>query len=88
MQTTVELIGTEGECTPLVPVHECIWKANELQQLKGIVRTALSVPDSEDCNVLMVTKRSKGVLLGGFVLSSATSRYSKSNLIFANQQSV
>ena len=66
--------------------HVILWirigKPDELQQLKGIVRTALTVPDSEDCNVLMVMKQ------GGFVLTSATSCYSKSNLIFANRQSV
>ena len=83
MQTTVELSGTEGECTPLVTVYECVWMPDELQKLKGIVKRTLNVAD---CNVLMVTKLSKGVLLDGFVLSSATSRYSKSNHIFANRQ--
>ena len=56
---------------------------DELEQLKGIVKTIFNVTC---CNVLLVTKGSKGVLLGGFVFSSSTSRYSKSNLIFADRQ--
>lgn len=87
MQSSVESSGTMGACTPLVPVHECIWKPSELQQLKGLVRTVFHLPNSPCCNVIMVTRRSKGVLIDRYVLSSATPRYSKSNLIFANRQS-
>ena len=78
MQATVEDSSRYQNCIPLSPVHECMWKPDELLQLKQLVENELN---ELGCNILMLTRRAKGLVLSDFILSSATSRYSKSDLI-------
>ena len=88
IQTTVELLNHEDYgCTPIPPVYECIWKSDELKRVEGIANTSLGLPSSAVCTILMLTKRTKQVSLGSFILSSTSSQYRKSDLIFALRES-
>ncbi len=68
LQNTVETAASDRNfvCNPLTPVHECCWQSNEIQQLEKICQVELN---SRDCRVLMVTKRTKRLLLNNCYLS-------------------
>ena len=82
MQNTPETNSKDG-VSPLAPVHECIWLPEEIQVLTHVIRDINCLDDSAKVHVCMVTKRAKAVICNGFLISCTTSRYSKSNLIFA-----
>ncbi len=71
LQNTVETAASDRNfvCNPLTPIHEiheCCWQSNEIQQLEKICQVELN---SRDCRVLMVTKRTKRLLLNNCYLS-------------------
>lgn len=83
VQTTLETsMRLKEQCiTPLNPVHECVWKDQELDQLKNVIRLVHNLGNDSQVEVLMVTKRSKAILCNNFMLPSS-SRHCRSNLAF------
>lgn len=68
MQTTPEtaIKAKDLSITPLIPVHECVWKLEELSKLKGIVKSIHKLDDDSEVEVFMVTKRAKAIMCNGF----------------------
>ena len=74
--------SSEDSITPLQPVHEYIWKNEELCIIKKMIENMHNLSDSHKLRVDMVTKRAKAVMRNGFVLPGASPNHCNSCLCF------
>ena len=80
-QTSLEMSmnSNEDNITPLHPIHECVWKKEELLLLEKMVKL-IHASSEYKIQILMVTKRANAVVRNGFIFPGASSRHCKSKL--------